>query len=343
VGRKPDIRRAARDSKPVSGRGDRFVASIVPVADVLRVSGTRGGGDPLAQRVARRQLNLITTQQLLAAGVTETMITVRRRRALLHRVHRGVYLFGTDVMLPAAPELAAVLACGEDALAGRRSALSLLAVIPQWHGAVEITLSRSVKRSGISVHRVTRLEHVDRDTHRGVPIVSPALALLEFAAVATGDELERAIAEAYALKLVNEPALRNVLNRYPGIAGVVALRAELDRVGGPQLTKREAARRMKLLIRHAGLPPPRTEVRLAGFVADFFWAQFRLIVEADGYQYHGHRYAFERDRKRDQAHIAAGYKVLRFTWRQLTEEPYRVIGVIAIAIGAATERRAAAA
>ncbi len=317
--RKVDTRRAAPGSGRISGRGDQFVARVVPFADILRVSGMQGGGDPLAQRVARRQLNLITTQQLLAAGITETMIKVRQRRALLHRVHQSVYLFGTDVLLPGAAEMAAVLACGGDALTGRRSALSLLAVIPQWHGPVEVTSSWTPRRSGIVVHRVTKLAGIDRHAHRGIPIVSPALALLEFAAVATGDELEQAIAEAYALKLVSAPALRKVLERYPRIAGAPALRAELDRVGGPQYTKRQAAGKMKLLIRAAQLPPPLTEQWVEGFRVDFYWPQYRLIVETDGYQYHGHRYAFEKDRRRDQAHVT--YKVLRFTWRQLTEEP----------------------
>jgi very-short-patch-repair endonuclease len=74
---------------------------------------------------------------------------------------------------------------------------------------------------------------------------------------------------------------------------------------------------------------------VAGYPADFIWPELRLIVEVDGYQSHGTRYAFERDRRRDQAHKNAGYDVIRFTWRQLNEEPLRVIAVIAMAIGAA--------
>jgi very-short-patch-repair endonuclease len=58
-------------------------------------------------------------------------------------------------------------------------------------------------------------------------------------------------------------------------------------------------------------------------------------VEIDGYRYHGHRYSFERDHRRDQAHKEARYEVLRFTWRQLEEEPFSVIAAIAMAMGAA--------
>ena len=87
------------------------------------------------------------------------------------------------------------------------------------------------------------------------------------------------------------------------------------------------------LIRKAGLPAPRTEVRIAGWPADFLWADQRLIVEVDGYPFHSGRRAFERDRRRDQAHIAAGYTVIRVTWRQLTEAPLMVVAAIARALG----------
>jgi very-short-patch-repair endonuclease len=297
-----------------------------------------GGLEPRPDRqpYRRQPTDLITTQQLHAAGISGTMIYDRRRRGLVHSVHRGVHLYGTETLRQGAPELAAVLACGPDAWARRRSALSLLTVIPPWLGDIEITVVRNrMSRPGIAVHRVAELLEVDRGFASGIPVVSPALALLEFADVAVGDELERAIAEAYFLKLVSEEQLRDVLNRHAARPGVVALREELERIGGPQWTESEGERRLKLLLRQAGLPTPTTRVKLAGFRADFFWCEFALIVEFDGYQGHGHRYAFERDRRRDQAHIAAGYTVIRITWRQLEREPYRVIAVIATAIGAA--------
>lgn len=334
-------RSGGRGARRVSGHSDNFLVNLVSVDDVGRVFASRGESDRVGAWVSRQQLDLITSQQLHAAGITPTMIKARQRRRTLHRVHHGVYLWGTGVMRPAARELAAALAYGDGTRVRRRSALSLLAVVPPWTGPVEVAVvgRGASSRDGIAVHRIKELPTVDCDTWKGIPIVSPALALLEFAVVATGDELELAIAESYAQKHVTEPALRKVLERYAGMAGTRALRAELDRLRGPQLTKRQAARKLKLLIRAAQLPPPLTEHWVEGYRADFYWPQFRLIVETDGYQYHGHRYAFERDHKRDQKHV--GYKVLRFTWRQLTEEPYRVIAVIAMAIGAAQERLAA--
>jgi very-short-patch-repair endonuclease len=54
---------------------------------------------------------------------------------------------------------------------------------------------------------------------------------------------------------------------------------------------------------------------------DFVWPAQRLVVETDGRAYHATRRAFEEDRRRDQQLALAGYRVLRFTWDQVTREP----------------------
>jgi very-short-patch-repair endonuclease len=52
----------------------------------------------------------------------------------------------------------------------------------------------------------------------------------------------------------------------------------------------------------------------------------------DGYTYHSHRAAFERDRARDQQLIAAGYRVIRITWIQLRDRPIETITAIVKAL-----------
>jgi very-short-patch-repair endonuclease len=334
-GPKHDTVRSASRPRSRSGRIGAPATTVVSDAAICQFLDANGVGEHAASWVAAQQLELITVKQLRAAGVGRGIVRMRRRQGTLHLVHQGVYHLGTNVMLPGANELAAVLACGEGARVRRRSAVALFGLSDPWEGEAEVlVVGRNCRRAGIDVARVPRLDPIDSGTQDGIPIVAPALALLDFAGVATGDELERAITEAYALKLVTETQLRDVIDRHCHRTGVAALRAELDRAGGPMWTASKAERVMKALLREADLPMPQTRVGVAGYPADFLWPQFRLIVETDGYQYHGHRYAFERDRRRDQAHIGAGYRVIRFTWRQLEDEPLRVIGVIAMAIGA---------
>jgi hypothetical protein len=75
----------------------------------------------------------------------------------------------------------------------------------------------------------------------------------------------------------------------------------------------------------SGLPPPATNAPLQlghRFVeADCAWREQRLIVELDGYATHGTRASFEDDRGRDRALTAAGWRVMRVTWRQLHHGP----------------------
>ena len=64
------------------------------------------------------------------------------------------------------------------------------------------------------------------------------------------------------------------------------------------------------------------------YKADFLWREEGLVAETDGYRFHSSRRAFEHDRMRDQRLIVAGFTVVRLTWRQLTQEPDRVLSTV---------------
>jgi very-short-patch-repair endonuclease len=76
-----------------------------------------------------------------------------------------------------------------------------------------------------------------------------------------------------------------------------------------------------------------TNVRVGGYEVDALWPAERLIVEVDGFAFHSARSSFESDRKRDAELTAAGYRVIRVTWRQLVEEPEAVVARLARALG----------
>jgi very-short-patch-repair endonuclease len=61
-----------------------------------------------------------------------------------------------------------------------------------------------------------------------------------------------------------------------------------------------------------------------GFTVDFAWRAQKLIVETDGWQAHGTRAAFERDRRRDADLTTAGWRVLRVTWARVLRQPREV-------------------
>jgi very-short-patch-repair endonuclease len=63
--------------------------------------------------------------------------------------------------------------------------------------------------------------------------------------------------------------------------------------------------------------------------ADFLWPDGKLIAEVDGGSSHDTPTAFQEDRRRDQALMAAGYRVVRFPWSQVLHAPDEVTAILA--------------
>jgi very-short-patch-repair endonuclease len=167
--------------------------------------------------------------------------------------------------------------------------------------SVHITVARRGRRSrqGIRVHQAASLNVV---LHHGLPLTDPARTLNDLERIVSSTDIERARERAAMLGLV-----------MPDHASL-----------SEGFTRSEAERRLKALCKAAHLPAPRTNARVNGYEVDAYWPAQRLIVEIDGYTYHRSRAAFERDRRRDAALTAAGYRVIRVTWRRLRDEPYAV-------------------
>ena len=86
---------------------------------------------------------------------------------------------------------------------------------------------------------------------------------------------------------------------------------------GATITRSELEDRFLAFLDDAVLPHPNVNTVIEGLEVDFAWQEQKLVVELDGYETHGTRAAFERDRARDRALQVAGWRVLRITWRQL--------------------------
>jgi very-short-patch-repair endonuclease len=247
--------------------------------------------------LAARQHGIVTTAQLLNAGVGRRAIARRVARGWLVPWYRGVYQVG-PVSSQWGREMAGVLACGDGAALSHHSAAAIWGLRPRHHGEVHVTVAGRDSRSrpGLRVHRTLSLNAA---VHNGLPLTDPARTLRDLARVLPSNELERAKERAEMLGLV-----------IPDDASLNA-----------GFTRSEAERRLKALCKAAGLPRPLTNARVAGYEVDAFWPAHRLIVEVDGFAYHSSRQAFERDRRKDAALTAAGNRVVRITWRRLTTEP----------------------
>jgi very-short-patch-repair endonuclease len=316
------IRAAGEPKRHVAQRG-------APPRDV-RAAET----DVVCSRLGSAQQGAVKRAQLLAAGVGENAVKRRARKGQLHRRYRGVYIVGHLALAPRAEEFAALLACGDRALVSHRSAAYLWSMLADRPDQIDVTLvgSRRRPKPGIRLHLVSAIDGRDVRPIDDLPVTAPARTLIDFAADAEDDELEAAVSEARALRRIRDGDLEAALARAGNRRGVARMRRLISRESDSGYTRSKAERHMRRLMRDAALAQPRCNRRLHGYRVDFLWSEQRLIVEVDGYQFHGHRYAFERDRKRDAAHVLAGYRVIRITWRQLTEEPMAVAVIIARAL-----------
>jgi very-short-patch-repair endonuclease len=286
--------------------------------------------------MATAQNGVITRQQLERAGLDTNAIDRRATNGTLHRLYQGVYVVGHEALAPLARETAALLACGENAAISHISAAAVWSMVrPEAAGSeVHVTvIARKLRsRPGLCVHRAARLDV----RHRGsILLTSPAQTLLDMAAD-RDRHLEPAFVEAHGHRLLRSGELRAFIERAEGRPGVRALRSFIEAYA-TGYTRSRAEQAMRRLARAAGLPQPTVNVFREGFLVDFLWAKEQLILEVDSFGFHGHRRAFENDRKRDAAHVAAGYRVIRVTWHQLTKEPLAVAATLARALAVATK------
>ncbi|HSM35638.1 MAG TPA: DUF559 domain-containing protein [Longimicrobiales bacterium] len=285
--------------------------------------------------LAGRQHGVVARAQLLAAGVPAHVVDHRLKAGRLRGLYRAVYRVGPQ---PGRREraMAAVLACGEGAVVSHRSAAVLWGLLSRPAGPhpVEISLRRGYREPGPSVlvRRIRSLRRDETTVLDGIPVTIPARTVLDLAATTGEREVERAMAQAERSGLASRTQLQAVLDRHPGRPGTPVLRALLSRVGGPALTRSEAEARLLTLVRRARLPDPEANVRVADVEVDFLWRAARLVIEVDGFAFHSSARAFERDRRRDATLTAAGFRVLRTTWRQIVGEPEALLVRVAQAL-----------
>jgi very-short-patch-repair endonuclease len=269
--------------------------------------------------LAAVQHGVVSHAQLRRLGLAKSGIERRARTGRLHRVHRGVYAVGHPRLTRHGQYMAAVLACGEGAVISHGSA-AVLWRLPWRQGArIDVTVpgrgARSRRRL-VVVHRA-RLDPSEATTIDGIPVTSPSRTLIDLADRGNRRPLERAIDEAHYLQLDLTGLAPRQGRRGSGVLAAVLEAHE----PGSTLTRSELEERFLALCHRNELPAPRVNRRVEGYEVDFCWPQRRLIVETDGRAAHATARAFEGDRVKDAELTAAGWRVIRVTYRRLLSQP----------------------
>jgi very-short-patch-repair endonuclease len=185
------------------------------------------------------------------------------------------------------------------------------------------------QQAGLRIHRATTLRSNELTHRHRIPVTTPARTLLDLASSLPRRALERALDQAEVLELIDLTNLTHTIDAHRGERGARRLAAALaEHVAGTALTKSELEERMLALCRTHGLEHPKVNEEVAGREVDFLFAAQRLVVEADSWQFHRTRQAFERDRQRDAILACAGYRTLRIRHRQLTSRPNEVLAAL---------------
>jgi very-short-patch-repair endonuclease len=281
--------------------------------------------------IARCQAGLIARGQLLSCGVpARTVDNWVATGRLLGARFRGVYRVAGSPETADRPAWAAVL--------GTDSPLSYLSAARWWELPVPddgwLHITRFDRRRiawppGVRVHRVA-LEPAATTRRRGLLVTTRDETMLDCLGWLPLGQARVLADRANQQGWLSPAAIAGRLDGQPGRWGNRQLRQVLKDWGDRAAA--ESERRLHRLLRGAAISGwvANLTVVLGGrrFEIDVAFPELRLAIEVDGYAYHSGDERFQRDRTKQNALIAAGWRILRFTWADLTERPDYVLAAI---------------
>jgi very-short-patch-repair endonuclease len=272
---------------------------------------------------------VVTRSEVIALGLSPRTLSRRVATGQLVSAARGVFVL-PGVSWDERAQLRAATA-RLDAVASHESAARLHGVdgLDPRRVAVSVPVRKSNRFLGVIVHQLTDLEESEIVILDGIPTTDPTRMIIELAAVLPANLLASVTDQVVRMRLTT---YRRIADRLESLArrgkpGVRKLRTVLEpRLGGAHTSDSELETRLFELLRTSGIPVPVTQFRppwlrhMNGRV-DIAFESNRLIVEGDSQRWHGSPEAFQGDRRRDNLAQLAGWRILRFTWEDITQRP----------------------
>lgn len=282
-------------------------------------------------KLAERQHGVVSIRQVTGPlGNSRSAVYRAVDAGRLHRLHPGVYAVGHTHLSPHGHCLAAVLACGPDALLSHVSAAWL------WNLTKTSPLPASVStphyrkpRRPLRLHEAHSITPEDRALREGIPVTSLPRTLLDLAATVRFDWLEKMVEKSEERGLFGLREVEDLLARTVGHHGHGRLRRAIALYKPSSFTRSGLEKRWLELVLSVGLPQPHMNYVEQGFELDCYWPEYRFAVELDLFETHGTRAAFERDRERQEELLLAGITMTRVTGPRLEREPDEVIRRVA--------------
>lgn len=269
--------------------------------------------------LALSQHGLVTTRQVTDLGIGRGAVNYAVSQGRWKRTSPGVLSIGASPATLQQRILSATLSVG-DGWASHTSAARLWGWDIQ-HSKVEVVIDRSreLKRRSVRVHRSARLGPHDVSTADGIPSTSPARTLVDLSGRLRSDDLADCLDVALrrgqtTIDTVDAMAAstQGTFGRRPGMLQRLL---EPRRITGPTESTLEG--RVLRVLTEAGLPLPKCQywvtVNGTRYRLDMGWSSARVFSEADGFENHSSRKAFDADRRRDNALVGDGWLGVHLT------------------------------
>lgn len=211
--------------------------------------------------------------------------------------------------------------------AARLWGIGLVEPSPLRHVTVARCRSR-VSYPGTRVHRADLAEVAEVE---GIPVTPAIRTVVDLCRLLSLPHAVAAADSALRARLVTPQELLAAAAELAPAAGRPRVREVVTRVDPLSGSALESL--CRLLLEDAGLRPFETQhlVRVGrGTIGrvDFAWPEQRLVVEVDGYAFHADRVTYRNDRRRNNALVLAGWRVLRFSWEDVVGSPEVVVAQV---------------
>lgn len=285
--------------------------------------------------IAPRQHQLIRVSDVAALGITRKALDSRVASGVLQRVDVNLFRIAAAPTTWHQRALAAVWAHGPSALLSHRAAALLYEIDGIESAPFEVLTERwgrRRRRPNTKVHETRNLLGKDRANRAGIPCTAPARLVIDLAAVVPAFRADQALEDVLRrhLSTTEQIADRFVQLGRQGRPGTAVMRELLEkRIGRAVPTRTEFERRVLELAVRAGLPAPRSQVKVRVDETDVFidlgWGDRLLGVECDGLYDHGSSIQLPWDDDRQNQLQLRGWLILRFTWQMLTRQTGTVV------------------
>jgi len=308
------------------------LAAVSQICDSLLSDGrafllaTVNRTDVQLERIAKQQHGLVAWRDLKRLGITRHQIHRRVRTGQWVRELPGVWRMSWAEPTWIQRVWCASLWAGPLACISHRTAAQLWDLDGVKLDKVEMSGETHQRNHGgwLLFHRTAPIPKQMQRTRKGVAVTSPARTLVDLAGVCNDDMVEQAMEHAFRWRIASVNEVHHVLRKIPTErkAGTRRVAQLLERgVFSPEMHS-ELERQALRMFRRLGLPEPMCNYEVVaddfvlGFV-DFAWPKAKVIVEAEGFQFHSGREAWESDIDRYNAMTLRGWKVLRLTYGDL--------------------------